>query len=152
MNFFELKTRDTIDVGGVLASCVFCTSRSASFEMGEQAEDGYRQTGWLDIHWIGDADDGLVHLRFALRPSVATIRFTNQIRDVLYARLGIPVRTLFKQCVVNFDQTVEIHDDRACFVNGITEWDAETPDFSTMPLFESPFVRDSVVDGTNEGG
>ena len=149
MDFFELKSGETIEVAGIPARCIFCTPRSTSFEIARHDGDGYRQMGWFDIHWIGGIDDGLVHLRFALRPSVATIRFTNQIRDDLYARLGMPPRVHFKQYVINFDQTVEVHDDRGCILCGQIVWDGDPPDLTMLPLFEPPFLPETAKDRMN---
>ncbi len=152
MNFFDVSPGETIHVAETAARCIFFTPRSVSFELGESTDGGYRQTGWIDVHWIGDADDGLVHLRFAIRPCFATIRFTNEFRDELYARLGIPGQTRFKQYVIDFDHVVEIHDTRGCLVNRQVEWEGGEPDFLNSPLFGMPFQRDAGHGEVGDGG
>ena len=155
MNFFEVTAGETIRVAETAACCIFFAPRSVSFELGESTDDGaYRQTGWIAVHWSGDADSGLVHLRFAVRPSVATIRFTNELRDELYGRLGIPERTPLKQDVMNFDHVVEIYDTRGpgCFVNQQIEWEGEKPDFLNSLLFEPPFLPGAGHDDVQNGG
>lgn len=118
MNYFAVKPDDVLTLAGLRARCEYCNDRHASFTFEELGDGCLHRNGWLDVHWI-TAENGhdRIYLRLALKAEDATVRRVNQIKDEIYARLGIPTQFTFELHLIDFSHSLYLADDRSCIMS-----------------------------------
>jgi hypothetical protein len=122
MEFFRVPQNERFELAGLDAQCNFCTERNASFTFyfDDPSDEQHCEVGWLDVHWVARKfTTEIVYLRLCLYPDFATLERCNQIREEIYARLGIPAETSFDFQIVTKIDSIDLIDDRYCIATGI---------------------------------